>query len=54
METIPMCPNCGNTHKGDRAKKCTQCKKITCSKCSFSGCSCGSQSITKLYVIGSK
>ena len=49
-----MCPNCGNNHTGDRASRCSKCKKITCNKCSFTGCSCGSFSVDKHYVIGSK
>lgn len=48
-----MCPNCGNTKKGDTAKKCSKCKKITCVKCKFTGCTCGSMSSEKRYIIGS-
>lgn len=44
MADIPMCTNCGNTKKGDSAKKCAKCGKITCQKCSFSKCTCGSSS----------
>lgn len=46
-----MCPNCGNTHKGDSAKKCSQCNKVTCQKCSFTGCVCGSKSYKEHYKI---
>jgi len=52
MDKIPMCPNCGNTRSGDRAKKCSRCGKITCNKCSFTGCTCGSMSVHKTYIIG--
>lgn len=51
-EKIAMCPNCGNNHKGDTAKKCAKCKKVTCQKCSFTGCSCGSTSYEKRLIIG--
>ena len=52
METIPKCPTCGNNKKGDSAKRCSKCGKITCIKCSFSGCTCGSSSSNKQYKIG--
>jgi hypothetical protein len=52
MDKIPMCPNCGNTHTGDRAKQCAKCSKVTCQKCSFTGCTCGSTSYKKQLVIG--
>lgn len=52
METIPMCSNCGNTKKGQSAKKCAACGKITCQKCSFTGCTCGSMSYSKHLKIG--
>ncbi len=47
-----MCTNCGNSKNGDRAKRCSRCKKITCNKCSFTGCTCGSTSYDKQLVIG--
>ena len=47
-----MCPSCGNTKSNDRAKKCSKCAKITCSKCSFTGCTCGSMSVSESYTIG--
>lgn len=52
MSKIVMCPSCGNSKKGDRAKKCSQCNKITCNKCSFTGCTCGSFSSNAHYTIG--
>jgi hypothetical protein len=51
MESIPMCPSCGNTKSGDQAKKCSRCGKITCPKCSFTGCTCGSMSVKERYII---
>jgi hypothetical protein len=51
MKTIPMCPNCGNTNKNYKPKKCSACKKITCQKCSFTGCPCGSMSIEEIFEI---
>ena len=47
-----MCPSCGNTKKRDRAKRCSKCGKITCKKCSFTGCTCGCNSSNKQYIIG--
>ncbi len=35
MESIPMCPNCGNTKSGDQAKKCSRCGKVTYFKFKF-------------------
>jgi hypothetical protein len=53
MDKIPMCPTCGNTHQGDSAKRCSYCKKVTCQKCSFTGCKfCGSMSTDNRYIIG--
>lgn len=51
MEKISTCPSCGNSKKGDRAKRCSKCKSITCNKCSFTGCKCGHLSYDKHYVI---
>lgn len=51
MEKISMCPSCGNSKKGDRAKRCSKCKTITCSKCSFTGCKCGHMGVDRHYVI---
>lgn len=50
-EQITKCPNCGNTKKGQTAKKCSKCNKITCQSCSFTGCTCGSMSYSKNYKI---
>lgn len=47
-----MCSNCGNTKKGDSAKRCSQCGKVTCQKCSSTGCVCGSFSYNRSYKIG--
>ena len=52
METISKCPSCGNNKKRDSAKRCSKCGKITCKKCSFSGCTCGCSSSNKQYIIG--
>lgn len=51
METISSCPNCNNSKSGTTAKRCSKCKKITCNKCSFTGCPCGSKSYDKHYII---
>ncbi len=51
MEKISMCPSCGNSKKGDRAKRCSKCKSITCNKCSFTGCKCGHLSYDRHYII---
>lgn len=54
MDKIPLCPNCGNTHSGDRTKKCSRCGKITCTKFSFTGCTCGCLSYQNHYIIGNR
>lgn len=46
-----MCPSCGNTHKGDRVKRCSKCGKLHCPKCSFTGCKCGSMAVNKEFII---
>lgn len=51
MEKINSCPSCGNDRSGQSAKRCASCGKITCQKCSFTGCSCGSKSYNKQFKI---
>lgn len=51
MDKILSC-SCGNSKSGDRAKECSKCGKITCQRCSFTGCNCGSTSYRKQLVIG--
>lgn len=52
MAVISACSNCGNTKKGNSAKRCSQCGEVTCQKCSFSKCICGSSSYDRQYTIG--
>ena len=38
-----MCPNCGNTKKGDNILRCSECNKAFCSSCMSRGmikCAC--------------
>ena len=51
MERISSCSSCGNNRSGQSAKKCAKCGTITCQKCSFTGCSCGSKSYSKQFTI---
>ena len=46
-----MCYGCSNNKKGNSVKKCAKRGKITCQKCAFSKCDCGSNIYNNQFTI---